>query len=214
MRLAAGRARRRNRRWRGAPHVLLASLEAQIASARSAVDVIKAAVGEGAMTSTAREDLAVIEHQGDGHRRELIDALRSALITPVDREDVFRVSRSIDDVLDNLRDFAREWDLYRTEPTDRFDAVLDAVDGALGALAAAVRVVPTTKVADETLAASKACNRIRYHYQEAMASLLTGELDMGVLAHRELLRRLDVVGLRLNEAVDALADAAVKRTWL
>jgi hypothetical protein len=29
---------------------------------------------------------------------------------------------------------------------------------------------------------------------------------------RDLLRRLDVVGLRLNEAADALADAAVKRS--
>ena len=33
---------------------------------------------------------------------------------------------------------------------------------------------------------------------------------MDVLKCRELLRRLDVVGLRLNEAADVLADAAVK----
>jgi len=34
---------------------------------------------------------------------------------------------------------------------------------------------------------------------------------MEVLKSRELLRRLDVVGLRLNEAADVLSDAAVKR---
>ena len=34
---------------------------------------------------------------------------------------------------------------------------------------------------------------------------------MEVLKCRELLRRLDVVGLRLNEAADRLSDAAVKR---
>ena len=40
-------------------------------------------------------------------------SLAGVLVTPVDREDLFRLSRSIDDVLDNLRDFVREWDLYK-----------------------------------------------------------------------------------------------------
>jgi hypothetical protein len=34
---------------------------------------------------------------------------------------------------------------------------------------------------------------------------------MAVVRRRELLRRLDVVGLRLNEAADRLSDAAIKR---
>ena len=34
---------------------------------------------------------------------------------------------------------------------------------------------------------------------------------MEVIKAREILRRLDVVGLRLNEAADVLSDAAVKR---
>ena len=35
---------------------------------------------------------------------------------------------------------------------------------------------------------------------------------MEVLKVREVLRRLDVVGLRIGEATDALSDAAVKRS--
>lgn len=45
-----------------------------------------------------------------------------------------------------------------------------------------------------------------------LADVLEGDVTTGMLRRRELLRRLDVVGLRFGEAVDALADAAVKRT--
>jgi predicted nucleic acid-binding protein len=45
----------------------------------------------------------------------------------------------------------------------------------------------------------------------AASSAVRGELRMGVLKEREALRRLDVVGLRLGEAADALSDAAMKQ---
>lgn len=38
------------------------------------------------------------------------------------------------------------------------------------------------------------------------------EVTPQMLKRRELLRRLDVVGLRLGEAADALADGAVKHS--
>jgi uncharacterized protein len=87
-----------------------------------------------------------VEHRGDRARGGFVHALAP----PLDREDLFRVSRSVDDVLDNLRDFARELELFAVS-------------------------------------------------------------DVAMLKRRELLRRLDVVGLRLGEAADALADGAVKR---
>ncbi len=61
------------------------------------------------------------------------------------------------------------------------------------------------------LDANKASNAIRRRYQEGVAALLIGTVDATMLKRRELLRRLDVVGLRLGEAADALADGAVKR---
>ncbi len=44
-----------------------------------------------------------------------------------------------------------------------------------------------------------------------IAELLVGEVDVQMLRQRELLRRLDVVGLRFGEAADALADGSLKR---
>jgi len=49
-----------------------------------------------------------IEQQADEVRRALIVQLKRAFITPIDREDLFGLSRSIDDVLDSLLSLVRE----------------------------------------------------------------------------------------------------------
>lgn len=52
---------------------------------------------------------------------------------------------------------------------------------------------------------------MRMQYQQAMARLLAEPLTSETLRRREVLRRLDIVGLRLSEAADHLATAAIKR---
>lgn len=164
-------------------------------------------------TATARSDIATIETDGDEARGALVVTLASSLVTPLDREDLVRLSRSIDDVLDNLQDFVTELDLFQT-PNPGFDAVLAAVIDALEALARAVSSVKDggEDVAQRALVANKACTDIRRSYQLGMRDVLTGQVTDTMLRTRELLRRLDVVGLRVGEAVAALADAAVKRS--
>jgi hypothetical protein len=61
------------------------------------------------------------------------------------------------------------------------------------------------------LSSTRSANEIRRLYDVELGRLFRGKLTMEVMRSRELLRRLDVVGLRLNEAADRLSDAAVKR---
>jgi len=116
-------------------------------------------------------------------------------------------------VLDNLRDFVREWDLYEIEGGDSFLAILDAIANGVDDLRLAVRTIASDSedTSRSALASKKAANEIRRLYDAEVGRLFSGELTMEVLKFRELLRRLDVVGLRLNEAADVLSDAAVKR---
>ena len=91
---------------------VIATLEAQLTEAAAACRLARS-VAEGRVTSgDARLQIAEIEHRGDTMRAELVTRLAGVLVAPIDREDLFRLSRSIDDVLDNLRDFVHEWDLY------------------------------------------------------------------------------------------------------
>ncbi|WP_338692749.1 hypothetical protein V2W30_00835 [Streptomyces sp. Q6] len=135
--------------------------------------------------------------------------------TPIDREDLYRFSRSVDDVLDNLRDLVRETDLLGM-PGDPADLpALDAVREGLTALreAASHLVDDPRRVQRHAMAARKAAGRVRREYQEAVAALFREELSSTMLRRRELLRRLDVIGLRLNAAAADLSDALLKRGY-
>jgi uncharacterized protein Yka (UPF0111/DUF47 family) len=135
------------------------------------------------------------------------------MVTPIDREDLFRVSRSVDDVLDNLRDFAREVDLYDVADRRFAKPILKALIEGIEALAVAVEALAGSpyEITEATLSARKSAGLVRRLYQEALGTLFASEPDVETLKQYELLRRLDMVGLSLGEAADALADGAVKR---
>ncbi|NUT32733.1 MAG: DUF47 family protein [Hamadaea sp.] len=161
----------------------------------------------------ARREMSDLEHRGDAHRARLVPELSAALTTPIDREDLYRLSRSIDDVLDHLRDYVRETDLYGVRLDGAALALLEQVGLGLRDLRRAVDRIPSRPqdVPDAALAAHKRAGRVRHLYGVALAALLSGDVDAAVLKRRELLRRLDVLGLRLGECADALGDAMVKR---
>ncbi|MFZ4896277.1 DUF47 domain-containing protein [Plantibacter sp. Mn2098] len=167
---------------------------------------------ETGRTETGRAEMAEIEHRGDSARARLIDHMSSSLTTPLDREDIFRASRSIDDVLDNVRDFIRELDLWQVQIPSGGAAALEAIADALVHLEEGVRTIRLPESQSHLLAARKAAKGVRSHYQHGLAEIFDGELTMDTLKRREALRRLDVVSLRLVEAADALLDGQVKRT--
>lgn len=172
--------------------------------------------------SDAHDQMVDAEHHGDRKRGILVEQLSRSLVTPIDREDLFRVSRSIDDVLDNLRDYVREVELLEAQAESKqLTELTEAVTNTIELLMTATSHLVDTRheVADMVLAAKKSGGTIRQMYQRAIADLLdedqsnNGESIRTLMSRRELLRRIDVVGLRLGEAADALADGVIKRSY-
>ncbi|MHB8317825.1 MAG: DUF47 domain-containing protein [Acidimicrobiales bacterium] len=161
----------------------------------------------------ATERMREIEHRGDDLRSELVSLLTRTLVTPLDREDIYRLSRSIDDVLDGLRDFVRECALLDSPDPGALGRVLDALAASIVEMRAAVVTIgdhPNT-ASPEVLSAQRSANRVRIVHQDEIAALFVGEITMGTLGQRELLHRLDAVGLHLVEAGHIIADSFVKR---
>ncbi|MEV0588466.1 DUF47 family protein [Nonomuraea sp. NPDC050310] len=188
---------------------LLGQLEATKQGAWLAMAMISGEVGR----TGAHEQMRAIEHLGDEERRRLVDELRDALVTPIDREDLFRLSRSIDDVLDSLRDFVRESHLYRVPDQIRFSPLLDQVITGIDALENAVRDLASrpSAVVHDALEAKKVGGAIRRMYQYEISRIFSGELTAEAMKERELVRRLEIVGMAIGEAADAIADGAMKR---
>ncbi|MGI5287950.1 DUF47 domain-containing protein [Nonomuraea polychroma] len=188
---------------------LLGQLQATKEGAWLAMAMIGGEVGR----TGAHEQMRSIEHLGDEERARLVDELKTAIVTPIDPEDLFRLSRSIDDVLDSLRDFVRESHLYRVPDQIRFSPLLDQVIVGIDALENAVRGLashPSEVVAD-ALEAKKAGGAIRRMYQYEISRIFSAELTATAMKERELVRRLEIVGMAIGDAADAIADGAMKR---
>jgi uncharacterized protein len=186
----------------------------QIEAATDGARLARAMTVGDVAPATARSQMGGIEHHGDQQRGALVAALSASLTTPIDREDLFRLSRFVDDVLDELRDFVRESDLYALPDQDSVAPILDALVDGLDMLRSAIRqmVARNSQAGVTTLAAKKSGSRIRQLYQLELAELFRRPLDVELMKRRELLRRIDVVGIRLGEAADALADGIMKRS--
>ncbi|NUO98511.1 MAG: DUF47 family protein [Nonomuraea sp.] len=188
---------------------LLGQLKATKEGAWLAMAMIGGEVGR----TGAHERMRSIEHLGDEERARLVEELKTALVTPIDPEDLFRLSRSIDDVLDSLRDFVRESHLYRVPDQIRFTPLLDQVIVGIDALESAVRDLgsrPSTVTLD-ALEAKKAGGAVRRMYQYEISRIFSGEVTSDALKQRELVRRLEIVGIAIGNAADAIADGSMKR---
>ncbi|MGH9107470.1 MAG: DUF47 domain-containing protein [Acidimicrobiales bacterium] len=194
-------------------HELTAILAEHISVGLEAVQLAEKTIGDAQAITDVDDTMRDVEHRGDGLRRRLVAGLAQTLVTPLDREDLFRLSRSVDDVVDNVRDFSREWSLYRPESERELVSLLEIVGAGLGSLRSAVLTLGEGpgQATGYLLEAKRATNHVRGRFEEEVAELFAGAVTPEVLKHRELLRRLDVVGLRLGEAVDVAFDALVKR---
>ncbi|MGW4421082.1 DUF47 domain-containing protein [Streptosporangium sp. NPDC004631] len=188
---------------------LIGQLEATKEGAWLAMAMISGDTGR----TDAHVRMRAIEHRGDTERARLIEELSSSLVTPIDREDLFRLSRSIDDVLDSLRDFVRESHLYRVDDQRRFAPMLDQAIVGIESLETAVRdlVSRPSAVTVDALEAKKAGGTLRRMYQYEIARIFSGEISTENMKERELVRRLEIVGMAIGEAADAIADGAMKR---
>jgi uncharacterized protein len=93
-------------------------LERQAAAAHEGATALAAFSVEGAAAASVAEAVQVVEHKGDAIVHELEEALAKTFVTPIDREDLQKLSSQLDDVLDLTNGAARGCVLFGvTRPT-------------------------------------------------------------------------------------------------
>lgn len=194
---------------------IVALLDEQLDAATQGTELALTMVHGEIERSEARTQIGAIEHIGDDSRTKLVGVLIGTLVTPIDREDLYRLSRSIDDILDGVRDFVRESDLYVVSDQAQFVDCLNPVLEGIKELQSAIRVLAfnARKATRHALGCRRSANQVRAAFQRGLAALFEGELTMETLRVMELYRRLDVVAMRLDEAADALSDGLLKRQY-
>ncbi len=168
--------------------------------------------------SEAAKTLVLKEREADEARRILIDELNKTFITPFDREDIFSLSRAIDDVLDYAYSTINEMEILKVKPTSFMQSIASVLrDAALELLQAVDRLEDHPGVANDHVQRAKALeNRVEDIYREALADLFSGGEDIKhvvkMLKCREVYRHLSNAADRGDEAANVIADIVVKIT--
>jgi uncharacterized protein len=164
------------------------------------------------------EELALKEKEADEVRRILIDELNHSFVTPFDREDIFALSRSIDDVIDYADSTVSEMVTLKVQPTQYMQRMATLLkDAAYELYQAVLRLQKHPNVAIDHAQRAKALeNRVEGVYREALADLFSGPEDLHhvveMLKLREVYRHLSNAADRGDEAANIIADVVVKKT--
>ena len=164
------------------------------------------------------EELALKEKEADETRRILIDELNRRFVTPFDREDIFALSRTIDDVVDYADSTVSEMVVLKVKPTPYMQRIATLLkDAAYEIYQAVLRLQKHPGVAIDHAQRAKALeNRVEAVYREAVADLFSGPEDVHhvveMLKMREVYRHLSNAADRGDEAANVIADVVVKKT--
>jgi hypothetical protein len=186
----------------------------QAALTLAGLDALKAYMD--GQNGPAAAELIRKEKEADEVRRILIFELNKTFITPFDREDIFALSRTIDDVLDYAYSTLNEMEVLKVRPTPFMQRIASLLrDAAFELLQAVDRLEAHPGVANEHAQRAKALeNRIEDVYREALADLFSGVEDtkhiVKMLKQREVYRHLSNAADRGDEAANVIADIVVK----
>ena len=164
------------------------------------------------------EELSIKEKEADEVRRILIDELNRTFVTPFDREDIFALSRSIDDVVDYADSTVSEMVVLKVESTPYMLRIATLLkDAAYEIWHGVQRLSNHPNVAIDHAQRAKALeNRVEAVYREAIADLFSGPEDVHhvveMLKLREVYRHLSNAADRGDEAANTIADIVVKKT--
>ncbi len=164
----------------------------------------------------AGERVQRAEKEADELRRILIDELNNSFVTPFDREDIFALSRAIDDVLDYSDTTVDEMRLLEIEPNAYLRRMTSLLRDAANEIhMAMLRIKDHPNVALDHATRAKALeNRVESVYREAIADLFSGPEDIHHVMHmlklRETYRHLSNAADRGDEAANIIGDIVVK----
>jgi uncharacterized protein Yka (UPF0111/DUF47 family) len=149
---------------------------------QGALALAKFATSSASAAST-RDAVQKIEHDGDRMVREMEEALARTFVTPIDREDLQRLSSELDTVLDLTNGAIRACNLLGVEkPTEAMRQLTNLIVECTAKVAEAVPKLRTHQYADLVVAArelralEKQADTI---YREAVSALFRSEGSAG-----------------------------------
>ena len=167
-------------------------------------DLLAQMLDTGTDKKSIGEQMREAEHQADETTHKIIKRANSTFITPFDREDIYRLASSLDDVMDFMEETVDLVGLYELGdlPAD-FAPQVEVLQRATQLTAEAMPRLRTMKDLDEYwIEINRLENQGDRSYRRILANLFSGNYKS-----LEVLKLKDVVD-SLEHAIDALESVA------
>lgn len=163
-------------------------------------------------SGTGAEQVKKHEQECDDIRRLLIDELNQTFMTPIDREDIFALSRVIDDIVDYANNTVKEMEIFEVGPNDRLLHMGQILKEGSEYICQAVRHLrKNPQVANEyAIKAKRSENAMNREYLEALNELFNSQDLRLILSLREIYRHLNRSADRVDDAANIINNIVVK----
>ncbi len=161
-------------------------------------------------------EIREMEHTGDSITHEIIARLHRTYVTPIDREDIALLAKSLDDVMDFIDAAAGTMLVYNVDtPGVRARELADIIIKATAEVELAVLEVRQKAKPKQVLERCVEINRLENMgdvvYRAALAELFQDSSDMAhVIKWREIFEQLESATDRCEDVADVLEGVALK----
>ena len=163
----------------------------------------------------AGERVRDCEHRADRKKGALREALTEAFTTPLEPEDIFELSRGIDDVLNGAKNVVREMEVMGMTPDPPTAEMAGELAAGVGDLAAALGSLEQEGPKAATASADRAIKserNLEHTYRRAMSALVEVDDPREIAARRELYRRMARISDDLARAGERIWYSMLKES--
>jgi predicted phosphate transport protein (TIGR00153 family) len=154
-----------------------------------------------------------LEHEGDEITHEVMRRLNTVFVTPLDQEDIHRITTTLDDVLDHMEAAADLFVLHKIEaPLPEMKAQADVLVQATRVVRQAFETLPNYKQLQPLwIEVNRLENDGDRVYRRAVADIFGGDhRALDVLKWKDIIDELEAAIDRLEDASDVLEAIALK----
>jgi predicted phosphate transport protein (TIGR00153 family) len=155
-----------------------------------------------------------MEHEADDLRRQLVEELNRSFVTPIDREDIYALSGSVDDMADYAENTVREMLDFGVATNNHLKTMAQGVYEIGEAVTQAIsQMRDNPRLASELLVkAKKRENFVEHCYREALVDLFHSDDVKTILKTREIYRHLSNAADRGDSAANIIGNIIIKTT--
>ena len=155
-----------------------------------------------------------LEHEGDEIVHKIVQKLHRTFITPIDQEDISKLSSLQDDVLDYIDAVANRIFLFKLEEPDdvikRFaDIILQQVKEVSGAMKQ-IRKIRQEEIQEKFKAVHRLENEADDLYDSSMVQLFKGKDPIIILIMKEIYDFLEEITDKCEDVCLAIQDIVIK----